>query len=300
MHHCRHFRFSAFPFFPRKSGRWVLQKWIHSGRLQATDWNKLVDIGTQREYASFDAYQTEAELKQKCVNAITSDDYTDNHTVFLHVEEDCPEYYHLFLQHNPQLFWWTPISGFTPTSQLQEGHEIALLQQSELQWSAQPESVQFLSVNEGAASNSIRGIQLRSFRPANTDFKYNPTITFGLTTTTYADSSWIKMDAILDVKRTIHVQFSFDDAANFNINPYIDQTLLACTIKHYYNYNSNPRLRCFRPGPKMAFKHKRKQDKFLPYKVLKKMGIWGKRPAGTSSESMAVPFSMFKRMMWRA
>jgi len=37
------------------------------------------------------------------------------------------------------------------------------------------------------------------------------------------------MDAILDVKRTMVVQFSFDDAANFNINPYIDQILLSNT-----------------------------------------------------------------------
>jgi len=76
------------------------------------------------------------------------------------------------------------------------------------------------------------------------------------------------MDAIIDVKRTIIAQFSFDAAANFNINPYIDQTLLSGTIKHYYNYNSNPLYKSFRPGPKMAFKHKRKKGKFLPYKVL--------------------------------
>jgi len=107
---------------------------------QTTDWNKLVDIATQRETFSFCKPQTEKELREQSISAISSNTYTlnDNRTIYLHNGEDCPEYDNLFIQHNPQLFWWTPISGYTPTSQLQEGHPIALLQNQELQWSTQP------------------------------------------------------------------------------------------------------------------------------------------------------------------
>ena len=154
---------------------------------------------------------------------------------------------------------------------MQEGHPIAILQSTELQWSTQPEETSLPATSE----TGVKGLQLRSFKTQGTDFTYNPSIMF-TTTTTYADSSWIKMDTIIDVKRTLVVEFSFDDAANFNINPYIYLTLLPNTIKHYYNYNSNPGYRCFRPGPKMSFKHKKKRGKFLPYKITEFVGLRAK------------------------
>ena len=154
---------------------------------------------------------------------------------------------------------------------MQEGHPIAILQSTELQWSTQPEETSLPATSE----TGVKGLQLRSFKTQGTDFTYNPSIMF-TTTTTYADSSWIKMDTIIDVKRTLVVEFSFDDAANFNINPYIYLTLLPNTIKHYYSYNSNPAYRCFRPGPKMSFKHKKKRGKFLPYKITEFVGLRAK------------------------
>jgi len=202
-----------------------------------------------------------------------------------------PEYDHLFIQANPQLFWWTPISGFTPTSQMQEGHPLAILQNLELQWSTQPEHTSL----DTALAAGMKGLQLRSFKSQPTDFTYNPTIMFTLTTTTYSDSSWIKMDAIIDVKRTLVVEFDFDDACNFNINPYIDLTLKPHTIKHYYNYNSHPNYRSFRPGPRMSFKHKKKQGKFMPFKIMNKMGVWGKRPKTVPSNAQSITKSALKR-----
>jgi len=231
---------------------------------QTTNWNKLVEIGTQRDSMLFGKPQTSSELREKCVTAISSDDYEDEdeHLLPMFMGEDNPEYDHLFIQANPQLFWWTPISGFTPTSQMQEGHPLAILQNLELQWSTQPEHTSL----DTALAAGMKGLQLRSFKSQPTDFTYNPTIMFTLTTTTYSDSSWIKMDAIIDVKRTLVVEFDFDDACNFNINPYIDLTLKPHTIKHYYNYNSHPNYRSFRPGPRMTFKHKKKQGRFMPFK----------------------------------
>ena len=43
---------------------------------QSTDWNKLIDICTQRETISFCKPQTETELREQCVSAISSNDYT--------------------------------------------------------------------------------------------------------------------------------------------------------------------------------------------------------------------------------
>ena len=243
---------------------------------QTTSWNKLVDIATQRDTITFCPPETEPDLRNECVPTISTNDRTvdGTRTMYLHCQDDCPEYDNLWIQHNPQLFWWTPVSGYLPTSQFQEGHPIAALQLKEYQWITQPITSQLTD-----AGPQLKGLQLRSFKSQATDFTYNPTIMFGLTTTTYADSSWIKMDAILDVKRTMVVQFSFDDGVNFNVNPYIDMTLKPNTIRHYYNYNSNPAFKSFRPGPWMSKRHKKKQGKFLPHKIMKKYAIYGKKYA---------------------
>jgi len=45
----------------------------------------------------------------------------------------------------------------------------------------------------------------------------------------------------------------------------------------------------------MSFRHKK--GKFLPYKILGKLAVYGKRPDNTETESMSVPRDMFKRMM---
>jgi len=253
---------------------------------QTTNWNKLVDIATQRDTITFCPPETEPDLKDECIPTISTDDRTaeGTRTMFLHCEDDCPEYDHLWIQHNPQLFWWTPVSGFTPTSQFQEGHPIAALRLKEYQWVTQPRTSTLTAIGP-----SHKGLQLRSFKGQATDFTYNPTIMFGLTTTTYADSSWIKMDAILDVKRTMVVQFSFDDAANFNINPYIDLTLKPLTIKHYYNYNSAIGFKTFRPGPRMSKSYKKKAGKYLPYKIMNRYAVYGKLPEGVLSKNQATP-----------
>jgi len=226
---------------------------------QTTDWNKLIDIATQRDTITFCPPETDPDLRNECIPTISSNDrnVAGTRTNYLHCGEDCPEYDHLWIQHNPQLFWWTPVSGYTPTSQFQEGHPIASLQLKEYQWVTQPVTTTLTGI-----ATQQKGLQLRSFKSQATDFTYNPTIMFGLTTTTYADSSWIKMDAILDVKRTLVVQFSFDDSANFNINPYIDLRLKSNTIKHYFNYKSKIAFKTFRPGPRMSKKHKKKHGNF--------------------------------------
>jgi len=258
---------------------------------KTTDWNKLVDIAIQRDTITLAPPETEKDLRDECVAALNSEDPTDENvrTIFLHAEEDCPEYDHLWIQHNPQLFWWTPISGYLPTSQFQEGHPIAAMNLQEFQWCTQPKDSQIQ-----ADTSQLSGLQLRTFKGAATDFTYNPTIMFSLTTTTYADSSWIKMDAILDVKRTIVVQFSFDDSCNFNINPYIDLTLKCNTIKHYYNYNSAPGFESFRPGPWMTKGHKKKMTKFLPYKIINRIGTFGKMPDIVTNKWQAVPKSNYQ------
>ena len=255
-----------------------------------TNWNKLVDVATQRDTITLCPPETEKDLRDECISTLAGEDpqEADINTIWLHSEDDCPEYDHLWIQHNPQLFWWTPISGYLPTSQFQEGHPIAALDLTEYQWVTQPRSEMLQATN-----SSLSGLQLRSFKSQPTDFTYNPTIMFGLTTTTYADSSWIKMDAILDVKRTLVVQFSFDDSANFNINPYIDMTLKPNTIRHYFNYNSNPAFRSFRPGPWMTKGKKKKQGRYLPYKIMNKYAAWGKHPPAVTAKYQSVPKSIF-------
>jgi len=158
--------------------------------------NRVIDIATQRDTFAFCKPETDTELKEQCVSAISSSDcnVTGNITIYLHAGEDCPEYDHLFIQHNPQLFWWTPISGSTPTSQLQEGYPIAALQKQEVRWSSQPEHT------------SLPAAETSEINVA-TDFTYNPMIMFSLTTTTYADASWIKMDPIIAGKLTIVYNF---------------------------------------------------------------------------------------------
>ena len=161
-----------------------------------TNWNKLIDVATQRDTICMAPPETEKDLRDECISMISGEDASEENvnTVWLHTQEDCPEYDHLWIQHNPQLFWWTPISGYLPTSQFQEGHPLAALDLTEYQWVTHPVSEALQNTNP-----SLAGLQLRSFKSQPTDFTYNPTIMFGLTTTTYADSSWIKMDAILDV-----------------------------------------------------------------------------------------------------
>jgi len=76
------------------------------------------------------------------------------------------------------------------------------------------------------------------------------------------------MDAIIDISRIFVVQFCFDDATNFNISAYVELTMSANTIKHYYNYNSNRELRSFRPGPFMSIRHKKKKPRHHQHKKL--------------------------------
>jgi len=72
--------------------------------------------------------------KQKCefherpFQDLSGENYQEDEVDTLHftnMPEDTPEHDHLFIHHHPQLFWWAPISGFTPRSQFVEGKQIA-------------------------------------------------------------------------------------------------------------------------------------------------------------------------------
>jgi len=61
------------------------------------------------------------------------------------------------------------------------------------------------------------------------------------------------MDAILEVKRTLVLEF--------NVNLYVDPTLAPNTIKNYYNYNPNANFRSYRSGPFLATRCKMQKEK---------------------------------------